>query len=122
MLCENMQRPNRQGMRLRFAGDMEGERLALIIALPELEAGAEAIESPSRVTAIIEGSGRFFSTPDLNACWTEIESQTALPDDENTYILSGTLSCITALGQINGDAAVTIPSLSFTTIVDWSKK
>ena len=121
MLCESMRRPDGEGVRLRFAGDAGGERLALIIALPELSPGEEAVDSPSNVTAIVEGSGRFFSTPDLNACWTEIESQRTLPDSEDSYALSGILSCISPLGQVNGDAAVSIPSLSFTTIVDWSE-
>jgi hypothetical protein len=119
MICENMQRPDGQGIRLRFAGDVSGERLALIIALPDLRVGQEGLETPANVTASVEGSGRFFTTPGLESCWVDIRSHAALPDNEADYELSGELSCIAPLGEVNGDANLTIPSPTFRTIVEW---
>jgi hypothetical protein len=121
MQCENMLRPDNKGIRLRFAGDIEGERLALIIAIPGLTRGETAGEIPSNVTTTVEGSGRFFSTPSLESCWTDVRSQTPVSDAENTFVLSATLYCVAPLGEINGDAAVYIPELTFTTLVHWSK-
>lgn len=121
MLCENMLRPNGNGMRLRFAGDIGGERLVFIIAIPGIERGKSAVELPSNVTTTVEGSGRFFSTPNLDVCWTDVSSQVLLPEAPDTYVLSGTLYCVAPLGEINGEAAVSIPELTFTTLVRWSE-
>lgn len=121
MQCANMLRPDNAGIRLRFAGDIEGERLALIIAIPGLARGEAAAEMPSNVTTTVEGSGRFFSTPNLESCWTDVNSQSPVTESEDTFVLSATLYCVAPLGEINGDAAVSIPELTFTTLVHWSK-
>jgi len=122
MACDSMQRPNGRGVRLQFVGDASGERLAIIIALPELNREDIAVEVPSNVTVTVEGSGRFFSTSNLDACWTEVISQTKLVDDGDAYALEAILFCISPLGEINGDAAVSIPEFSFSTIVNWNGK
>jgi len=122
MVCNSMQRPNGKGVRLRFVGDVSGERLAIIIALPDLKPGVVAVEIPSNVTVSVEGSGRFFSTPNLDSCWTEVFSQTKLANDDNTYAIEGTLYCVAPLGEVNGIAAVSIPEFSFSSILNWSGK
>jgi hypothetical protein len=122
MVCDSMRRPNGEGVRLRFVGDVSGERLAIIIALPDLNPGAMAVEIPSNVTATVEGSGRFFSTPNLDSCWTEVISQTKLANDSDAYIIEGTLFCVAPLGEVNGDTAVSIPEFSFSSILNWSGK
>jgi len=122
MVCDSMLRPNGEGVRLRFVGDVSGERLALIIALPDLNPGDTNVETPSNVTLNVEGSGRFFSTPNLDSCWTEVISQAKLNDEDDVYAIEGTLFCITPLGEINGDAAVSIPEFSFSTLLNWSGK
>jgi hypothetical protein len=122
MACDSMQRPNGEGMRLRFVGDVSGERLAIIIAMPRLRPGDADVEIPSNVTATVEGSGRFFSTPGLDSCWTEVTSQAKLADEGDAYTMEGTLFCVAPLGEVNGDAAVSIPEFSFSTIVNWSGK
>jgi len=121
MNCENMLRPNNHGIRLRFVGDVAGERLAFIIAIPELEPGVAGAELSSNVTTTVEGSGRFFSTANLDTCWTDIESQTPLPGKQNIVMISGVLYCVAPLGEVNGDAAVSIPELTFSTLLQWEK-
>ena len=120
MDCDSMQRPNGEGVRLRFVGDVSGERLAIIIALPDLNPGDSAVEIPSNVTASVEGSGRFFSTPDLDSCWTEVFSQTKLAKGDDMYAIEATLFCVAPLGEINGIAAVSIPEFTFSSILNWS--
>ena len=122
MECESMLRPNDNGIRLRFSGDVAGERLAIIIAMPDLAPGKAASETPSNVTATVEGSGRFFSTPGLDSCWTDIDAQIPFPEDPDRYVISGTLYCVSPLGELNGNAAVSIPELWFSSVVDWSRK
>lgn len=117
--CESMLRPDGKGMRLRFTGEAAGNQLAIILALPELERGATASESPTVITLTVEGSGRFFSTPTAESCWTDVASQDPLGDHPDRYTLSGTLYCVAPLGEINGDAAISIPELAFRGVIDW---
>lgn len=122
--CEGMPRPDGEGARLRLAGTAAGglHSLAFIIAMPSLERGATASELASNVTLIEEGSGRFFSTPGLESCWTDIGAQTAVEDADNTYSISGTLYCITPLPEVNGDSSVMLRELQFTGLLDWNAK
>ena len=118
--CESMMRPDGKGMRLRFTGDAVGKQLAIILALPDLRRGLTENESPTVVTLTVEGSGRFFSTPSLESCWSDISAQEPVGDSDDRFDISGTLYCVAPLGEINGDAAISIPRLDFRGIVDWS--
>lgn len=122
MECESMQRPKGEGIRLRFAGELAGEHLVIIIAMPGLKPDEIGVELPSNVTATVEGTGRFFNTPNLDSCWTEVRSQARLGDLTDIRAIEGTLFCVAPLGEINGDAAVSIPKLTFSTIVNWSAR
>jgi hypothetical protein len=122
LVCESMLRPDGKGVRLRFTGSAADSQIAIILALPELRRGGTGPESPTVVTLTVEGSGRFFSTPTLDSCWSDIVSQDPLEDSEDRYNIGGTLYCVTPLGEINGDAAISIPELRFRGIIDWSAK
>ena len=122
MQCDGMPRPDGAGARLRFAGTVgeEAVPIAFIIALPGLERGAEATELASNVTVIEEGRSRFFSTPDLGSCWTDIEAQSALDDSDVRFVIDGVLYCISPLPEVNGEASLSIPELHFSGQLDWS--
>lgn len=119
--CESMPRPDDRGVRMRFSGDVSGERLAVILALPELEAGTTGSDFDAVVTVTVEGSGRFFSTPNLGACWADITRNESLPDRPGSFIVAGELSCVGPLGEFNGDAFVEIRELVFSGIADWGE-
>jgi hypothetical protein len=122
--CEGMPRPNGEGARLRFAaatGDA-GEGLAFIIALPGLERGAAARELPSNVTLIVEGDGRFFSTPGLDSCWTDVDAQAPEQASADRFVISGTVYCIAPIPEVNGMASVSIEELRFSGRLDWSSR
>ena len=120
--CEGMPRPDDEGARLRFAGTAADglHSLAFIIAIPALERGATASELASNVTMIEEGNGRFFSTPGLESCWVDIGAQTSVEDTESTYMISGTLYCITPLPEVNGESSVMLREVDFAGLLDWS--
>lgn len=120
--CEGMPRPEGAGARLRFAGTAANgvQSLAFIIAMPMLERGTTTRELASNVTMIEEGSGRFFSTPGLESCWTDVDAQTVIDDALDTYSISGTLYCITPLPEVNGDSSVLLRELHFSGLLDWS--
>ncbi len=119
MRCESMLRPDGEGARLRFTGETAERKLAVILALPDLERGMTGKELATVATLTVEGSGRFFSTPNLGSCWTDIGTHDPLDDNEQRYDIAGTLYCVAPLGEVNGDAAISIPQLEFRSIVDW---
>lgn len=129
MKCQGMPRPNGAGARLRFAGefgdDTRAVLLTFIIALPDLKRATVADELPSNVTIVEEGNGRFFSTPNLDSCWTDVAEQSPLEstdDSVDLFSIAGKLYCISPLGELNGDDSVSIPELNFSGVLDWSAK
>lgn len=118
--CESMRRPDDRGVRLRLSGDVRGERLSFIIALPELGAGVTGAGFDSVVTITVEGSGRFFSTPSLGACWADIGTNKPLADPDGSHVVSGVLDCVGPLGEFNGDAYVDLRNLRFSGVGDWN--
>lgn len=118
--CESMLRPDGKGVRLRFSGRAADSRLTIILALPELRRADTGPESPTVVTLTVEGSGRFFSTPSSQSCWSDITAQEPIQGNGDLYETSGTLYCVAPLGEINGDGAISIPELEFRGIIDWS--
>ena len=124
MQCQGMPRPDGAGARLRFAG-VAGKNdvpIAFIIGLPGLERDANGVELPSNVTIIDESNARFFSTPGLDSCWTDVEAQWSVDDGGDRYRIDGVLYCISPLPEVNGDASVSVPELRFSGILDWSAK
>jgi hypothetical protein len=122
--CSGMPRPNGAGARLRFAGQVIGtdRRIAMIIALPDLQRDELATELGSKVTLIDESSGRFFTTWDIENCWTDITAQESSDESGDRYNIDGTLYCVSPLAEMNGNASVSITELSFAGSLDWSAK
>ena len=118
--CESMRRPDDRGVRLRLAGDVRGARIAFIVALPELRAGQTGTGFDSVVTLMVEGSARFFSTPNLGACWADIDTNAPLTEPGGSHVVAGTLDCVAPLGEFNGDAYVDLRDLRFSGIGDWN--
>jgi hypothetical protein len=121
MLCESMVRPDDQGVRLRFSGEVSDERLAIIIAMPTLEPDATGTDFDAVVTVTVEGSGRFFSTPTLGSCWADVTRNTPLDVLSEVHIVAGQLTCVGPLGEFNGDAFVEISDLHFSGIATWEE-
>lgn len=124
MSCEGMPRPDGAGARLRFAGTTEAgqQPLTFIIGIPGLRRATTASELPSNVTMIQDGKGRFFSTPDLDSCWTDITAQSALDDSGERFLIGGRLYCISPLTEVNGDSSVSIRELTFAGQLDWGAR
>ncbi len=120
LACEGMPRPDGEGARLRFAGSDGPRQIAIIIALPALERGSTASELPSNVTLIEEGNGRFFSTADLDNCWTDITTSEALGESATRYRIGGTLYCVQPLAEVNGSSSITLSEMRFSGLLDWS--
>ena len=120
--CTGMPRPEGRGARLRFAGKISGEdqRVAIIIAIPNLTRAALGDEYRSNVTLIEEGVGRFFSTPDLDNCLTDITTLTPLDGVGQRFSIGGALYCVAPLPEVNGDSHISFSDIRFTGLIDWS--
>jgi len=120
--CSGMPRPDGQGARLHFAGTVAGteRRVAMIVAIPDLSREALGREYRSNVTIIEEGVGRFFSTPNLDNCLTDVTTLIALDESGDRYSLGGLLYCVSPLPEVNGDSSISMPELHFQGLLDWS--
>ena len=117
--CESMRRPDNEGVRLRFTGDVGNERLVIIVAAPGLDAGATGPGFDAVVTVTVEGSGRFFSTPNLGACWADVTRNDPVGDTSGDHVVAGTLSCVGPLGEVNGEGYVDLREMRFSGIANW---
>ena len=118
--CASMPRPDDAGLRLLFSGSDRGERVSLIISLPDIERGSTAQELPTKLTLTVADTGRFFSTPDVGSCWTDIRRNDAGPAD--TVELAGETFCVTPLGEVNGNASIQLQELQFETVMTWTSE
>ena len=120
--CEGMPRPGGDGIRLRFAGAVGdgSQSLVFIIGLPDLDRGESAREIGSNVTLIAEGDGRFFSTPGLDSCWTDVDARAPDADSPDRFTVSGLLYCISPIPEVNGSSSVSLEELHFSGRLDWS--
>ena len=119
MACEGMPRPNEAGARLRFSGPHpSGDgTLVFIAAIPTLEPELAASELATRLTIIDESRSRFFTSPDFDICWTDIESNE--PADNAEHVVSGRIYCITPINEVNGSATVSAADIVFSGRIDW---
>ena len=120
LVCEGMPRPGGEGVRLRFAGQVDDRRFTIIIALPGLQRDQPASELASNVTLIEEGAGRFFSTADTEICWTDVNFLESERGATNRYRIGGTLYCVAPLVEVNGSSSVSLAELDFSGLLDWS--
>ena len=120
--CMGMPRPNHQGIRLRLAAsdDATGAELVFIIAMPGFERNSGPGEFDANTTLIESGSGRFFSTPDMDNCLVDVAAVRPIDKSGERYSIAGALYCVSPLPEVNGDSSVSIPELQFSGLLDWT--
>jgi hypothetical protein len=122
LLCPGMPRPNGAGARRRFAGSVTsaGKKvpIAFIFGIPDLQRDKGGKELLTNVTVINESQGRFFATQDIEACWSDIESQVEVSGG-NKYEIRGILYCVAPLAELHGTGSIRLSELQFTGLLDW---
>lgn len=126
LTCEGMPRPAGEGARLRLAGpltqDGHSRRIAFIIAIPGLRQGDTGKDMPTNVTLMEEGTGRFFSTADTAGCFTDVQRQERIGEENAAdYRITGTVWCVSPLAELNGVASVSFTELGFSGRVEWEQ-
>lgn len=119
--CSGMPRPGGSGARLRFSGTAADghQSVIIIIAIPDLQRDEVSTELRSNVTVIEEESGRFFSTPDLDNCLTDLTSMPAIDGAPNQHSIAGILYCLSPIPELNSTSSVTLSDVEFTGLIDW---
>lgn len=92
--------------------------IAFIFGIPGLQRDRTGKELLTNVTVINESEGRFFATQDIEACWSDIDSQVELAGS-NAYEISGILYCVSPLAELHGTGSIRLSELQFTGLLDW---
>lgn len=124
--CTGMSRPDGRGLRLRFAGPMEGGgQLAIVFAAPELGMGASARSVPVNVTLLDDAGERIYGTQGDDRCvFDEVEQQ--LLKDASLQPLSFQVSargfCTAPARAVDGDGAVLLTRFDFSGLVTFREQ
>jgi hypothetical protein len=120
MLCDGMDRPEGQGIRLVFDENADPDKAGLIIVMGVADAvlGAPAEELVANVTIIDQRNGAFYSTRSQPRCWTRIENQIRLTGTvRETWRVGGKLYCAGALPALTGRGSITLGDIEYSGIM-----
>lgn len=117
LVCEGMQRPDGNGVRLFFAGEQPGGgRLSVLIGIDGRTEDLAGGERPANVTVIDERESRFFGTRGSGRCWTIISKVAVLPrsrDYPAGHRIDGVLYCLGTLPSLGDRTSLTLGDLHF---------
>src|SRR5688572_8336193 len=113
--CTGMARPDGKGLRVRFAGELDGGELAIVFAAPELGIGRSARGVPVNVT-ILDGAGkRIYGTLGDSRCEFDAVEQQPIDDGSTAgrYRISARGFCMSPARAIDGDGNVLLTRFDF---------
>jgi hypothetical protein len=120
MLCDGMDRPEGQGIRLVFSEHVNPDDpgVVLVIGVADARLGAPEQELEANVTIIDQVSGKFFSTQEQPRCWTRLTTQLRLTGTvEESWRLDGHLYCASALAALAGPGSVTLDEIEYSSLM-----
>jgi hypothetical protein len=120
MLCDGMDRPEGQGIRLVFSEhiDPDNPGLVLVIGIADARLGAPEQELEANVTIIDQVSGKLYSTQEQPRCWTRLTTQLRLTGTiEESWRLDGRLYCASALAALAGPGSVTLDEIEYSSLM-----
>jgi hypothetical protein len=127
MQCEGGPRPDGEGVRLTFAGNLPSaagapaRRLRFIFGVdPHDVASGDAQALPTNLTVIFEGEKQLYATGGDTHCAVESLDRTPLGSGRNRVHARG--YCLAPASNIGGDARVLVPTFEFTGIADTERK
>jgi len=124
--CTGMSRPDGRGLRIRFAGPLQGGgELAIVFAAPELGMGASARGVPVNVTLLDDAGERIYGTQGDDRCvFDEVEQQllkdASLP--QLSFQVSARGFCTAPARAIDGDGAVLLTRFDFSGLVTFREQ
>jgi hypothetical protein len=116
--CLGGLRPDGDGVRLIYRGDVPGQGPVLvIIGIGPLRAGANAKDVPANLTVVREGAGHFYATQGDDKCAMDEVRQEPLGGDGHTFRLTGRGYCTQPARAVGGDGVVLVPRFDVTAVV-----
>lgn len=123
--CTGMSRPDRRGLRIRFAGPLDGGgELAIVFAAPELGMGASARGVPVNVTLLDDAGQRIYGTQGDDRCMFDEVEQRPLKDASLpafSFQVSARGFCTVPARALDGDGAVLLTRFDFSGLVIFSE-
>ena len=114
--CTGMSRPDGKGLRVRFAGTLDGGELAVVFAAPELGIGSSARAVPVNVT-LLDGAGeRIYGTQGDSRCEFDAVDQRPIEDSTRpgrSYRISARGFCVAPARALDGDGSVLLTRFDF---------
>ena len=111
-----MSRPDGKGLRVRFAGILNGGELAVVFAAPELGIGSSARGVPVNVT-LLDGAGeRIYGTQGDSRCEFDAVEQRPIEDSTHpgrSYRISARGFCVAPARALDGDGSVLLTRFDF---------
>jgi hypothetical protein len=118
MQCDGGPRPDDKGMRLTFAGRLQGtaHQLRFIFGIDEQDIAAGAAQvMPTNLTVILEGEQRLFATRGSEHCAVETLERRALEQTGNKrYRVHARGFCTGPATNVAGDERLLVPTFEFT--------
>lgn len=116
--CRGGLRPDGDGVRLIYKGNLPEGPLLVVIGIGPLRAGESARDVPVNLTLVREGTGRFFATQGNDKCaMDEVRQEPA--GEPQVYRLTGRGYCIQPARAVGGEGAVLMSRFDVTALVDY---
>ena len=116
--CKGGLRPDGDGVRLIYKGNLPEGPLLVVIGIGPLRAGESARDVPVNLTLVREGTGRFFATQGNDKCaMDEVRQEPA--GEPQVYRLTGRGYCIQPARAVGGDGAVLVSRFDVKALVDY---
>lgn len=116
--CKGGLRPDGDGVRLIYKGNLPEGPLLVVIGIGPLRAGESARDVPVNLTLVREGTGRFFATQGNDKCaMDEVRQEPA--GEPQVYRLTGRGYCIQPARAVGGDGAVLMSRFDVMALVDY---
>ena len=119
--CTGMSRPDGRGLRIRFAGPLEGGgELAIVFAAPKLGMGASGRAVPVNVTLLDDAGKRIYGTRGDDRCLFDEVEQRPLEDatlPPLSFRVRARGFCTAPARALDGDGAVLLTRFDFSGLV-----
>ena len=116
--CKGGLRPDGDGVRLIYKGNLPEGPLLIVIGIGPLRAGESARDVPVNLTLVREGTGRFFATQGNDKCAMDEVRQEPVGESQ-VYRLTGRGYCIQPARAVGGEGAVLMSRFEVMALVDY---
>ena len=121
--CLGGTRPQGDGVRLVYKGELDGTPLLIVIGIASLARDtASARNVPANVTLVREGAGEFYSTQGDDKCALDEVQQEPIAGQTGRYRLTARGYCTQPARALSGDGAVLVTRFDAVAIVDYPKE